>query len=265
MKTKQEIRTEMLAILSNKAGINTTEEGSIAIAIVDALLEEIYALYQEIDLMKSQAYLSTSTGLYVDLIGDLLNVSRLENEADSDYKIRIANAVPGGVKGNRIAIEQAIWNTPGVASFDYRQYGQGTGSFTVFIYPQVGVNQERLLANVRLSLADVVSEGIKYEVRMPNESRVDLALAVQFKEGLTLIQKQDIRNRIRDTITTYINSLQKGAVLYINEVTQRSMSINDDILDVSYISLSIDGVQKSISNTFPDNDTRFSSGTITIL
>lgn len=265
MKTKAELRTEMLTVLAKKTGLNVTQDGSIVIAIVDALIEELYTLYMELEMAKQQAYLSTSSGRFTEEIAALLNVQREPGETDDDLKIRTVNATRIHATGNRVAIEEAIKSVPGVASFDFRPYGQGTGSFTVYVYPEQGFNQTRLLDAVKAALVDVVAEGIRYDVRVPRENRIDLTVAVHFSEGLTVMQKQAFRSDVSATITNYINSLQKGNVLYINELTRHILSVDNNIKDVSYIEMKSNGVQKSISNTFPESDIRFVSGTITIL
>lgn len=265
MKTRNEIRTEMLAVLARKTGINITEEGSVALAIVDALLDEVVSLYHELERTKQGAYLSTSSGVTTELIGELMGITRREGESDANLKVRIGNATHTHAKGNRIAIEEAIWSVPGVANFDYRPYGQGTGSFTVYLYPQPGVNQVRLLEQVRLALKDAVAEGIRYEVRVPAEKRIDLSLVLQFKEGTSVMQKQELKNRARANVTAYINNLQKGGVLTINEIIKRVMALGPEVVDLGFAELKVGGVQKSISNTFPESDTRFVAGTIHIL
>ena len=265
VKTKAELRTEMLAILAKKTGINVTQDGSIVIAIVDALIEELYNLYVELEMAKQQAYLSTSSGRFTEEIAALLNIQRRPGETDDDLKIRTVNATRTHATGNRVAIESAIKAVPGVATFDFRPYGQGTGSFTVFVYPEQGFNQTRLLDAVNAALVDVVAEGIRYDVRVPREKRIDMSLALHFSEGLTVMQKQAVRSDVSSTVSNYINSLQKGSVLYINELTRYILSVDDHIKDVSYLEMKADGIQKSISNTFPESDIRFVSGTINIL
>ena len=53
-KTKEEIREEVTDRLAMTLGINIYEEGSIAMAIVDSVIDEIYLLYKELEHIKNQ-------------------------------------------------------------------------------------------------------------------------------------------------------------------------------------------------------------------
>ena len=122
LKPKNEIRQELLDGLAEKLGMSFQEEGNIALAIVDVILEEIYGLYEELESARTQAYLSTSTGAYTDLIAKLVGTSRESMETDGELKIRSGNSVYRNAKGNRLAIEEAALGVAGVASVDYRPF-----------------------------------------------------------------------------------------------------------------------------------------------
>ena len=57
MKVRSDLRREILNNLRIKTGININEEGSVAVSIVDALIDEIIDLYRELERIQSQAYL----------------------------------------------------------------------------------------------------------------------------------------------------------------------------------------------------------------
>lgn len=265
MKLRSEAREEILNRLAAKTGINTREDGSIAVGIVDALLDEIIRIYQQLTSVQQQAYLSTSTGNYTQLIADLLDVHPIAGESETEFKLRTSNAVYGNVRGNIVSIQQAIWNVPGVSSFDIRRFDRGTGSFSIIVYPQANANQTRIVDNVRNAVSQVVAEGIRFDVRIPEEVRIDLVMVVQFKEGLTVMQKQSIRNNIRTRIVSYINNLSETANLYINEIIERAMSTDDSVVDLGITSLKADGVSRPVSNIFSEDSQRFASGTIEII
>ena len=264
-KTKAEIRAELLNNLAVKIGINTNEEGSIAVAIVDSLLDEVYSLYYELEMMKKEAYLSTSHGGHTDLIAELVGTNRLnDGETDEELKLRASTSVYRNALGNKLAIEEAAMAVPGVAAIDYRPYGSGTGSFSLYVYPQPGMNQVRLLADVEETLQSVVAEGIYFEVKQPEEKPVDIAVVIQFDSIITVMEKQRVRNQVKQKIVQYLNNLSKDEVLYINEITQLVMETSDNILDMRLMELKVNGLAKTITNTFPANDERFIAGEITI-
>lgn len=263
-KKKEEIREDLLIRLANKTGINTTEEGSIAVSIIDTLLDELTNIYNEMEIMRNQAYLSTSSGLYTDFIGELVDTKREIYETDSNYKARIEKSVYRIAGGNKIAIEEAALSVSGVASIDYRPFGAGTGSFTMYVYPEAGYSQLEILDSVKQALSSVVSEGIYYEVKQPTEIPVGLTLAVQFKETASIMSRQAIRNEIKGKIMKYLNNLEKDEVFIINEVVQLAMETSSSVVDLQILELKINNLQKVPTNTFPAYDERFISGEITI-
>lgn len=263
-KTKEELREEILITLSSSTGVNIHDEGSIALAIVDSLIDEIYNLYQEVDYMRRQAYLSTSDNKNTELISELVNTQREDFESDDNLKLRASNSVYRHAGGNRIAIEEAAQSISGVAKIDYRPYGHGTGSFIIFVYPQAHENQERLLDRVHEAIAVVVSDGIYYEVKAPTEIPINLVLSVQFKESLTPSERNIIRSRMERTIREYLNSLEMNEILFINEIISTAMTADEAVLDVNILDYQVGGVQRPLSNTYPANEERFISGEIQI-
>ena len=53
------------------------------------------------------------------------------------------------------------------------------------------------------------------------------------------IEKQSIRVSVREKIISYINSINIGESLFINELTQRIMQVSDSILTYSCNSIKI--------------------------
>lgn len=263
-KTKEEIREEFLDKLARQIGVNITEEGSIAVAIIDVLIDDVYALYQELDYLAKQAYLSTSEGYYTDLIAASMNIERKEFESDEDLKLRTSNSVFIHAGGNKVAIEEAARAVPGVADIEHRVYGSGTGSFVLYVYPTPDSNQERILRDVEKALEGVVSDGIYYEVRQPEQKPIDVSLVIQFDEEASSLEKQAIRERISYTVRQYLNQLKRNEVLYINELISRAMNVSREVRDVEIMELKVNGLGKSIANTFPANDEQFISGKIII-
>lgn len=262
---RSELRDTLLNNLASRTAINTTEEGSIAVSIVDSFVDLVMPLYRELERIQQEAYLSTSTGVYTELIADLVDIKKRPGEAPADFKLRASQAVHSHVKGNLISIQTAIWGVPGVASFDIKRYGQGTGSFTVYVYPQQNVNQATILNNVRNAVSAVVAEGIRFEIKAPEEVAIDLEIIIQFNQSISVMQRQDLRNRARNLIVRYINQLSPGATLQMNTIIQQVMSSNTNIVDLSISNLKVRGVSVPVNNVFPEENNRFAAGKITVV
>lgn len=263
-KTRSEIRQEIINNLTATIGINTTDEGSIAMAIVDALIDEIYNLHKELEHLKSQAYITTSDSSYTDLIAELVNVERQDFESDENLKLRAKNSVYRHAGGNIIAIEEAAADVSGVAKIEYRPYSHGTGSFVVYVYPEAHENQVRLISRVREAIGEVVSEGVYFEVKAPKEVNVDLEIVLNLHESTSNSERNTIRSKVEREVRKYINSFEMNDVLYINEVIARVMSVDESILDVNIVEYKVNNINRPLSNTYPANEERFISGNINI-
>lgn len=265
MKLRSELREEMLDLLASKTGINITEDGSIAVTVVDALIDEVMKLHRRLEQIQKQAYLSTSSGAYTQLIANLVDTNKVISESEDEFKLRTSNAVYSHAQGNLIAIQTAIWGVSGVASFDIKRYAQGAGSFAVYVYPQQNANQAAIVNNVRNAISSVVSEGVRFDVIAPQEVAVDITVILQFKDGLTVMQKQDIRNRAKEQMIRYVNRLAKEQTLYTNTIVQNVMSLTTDIVDMSIANISVEGEYVPVNNIFPESDKLFVAGNMTVI
>lgn len=263
-KTREELRNEILLNLAISIGINITDEGSIALAIVDALIDEIYGLYEELEYIRRQSYITTSSNDYTELIANLVNIQRGDFESDDNLKLRAQNSVYKHAKGNIIAIEETARDVIGVADIEYRPFGKGAGSFVLFVYPEANTNQYRIIERVREALTEVVSEGVYYEVRAPEEVAVDIEMIVSFKESATVSERNIARQHIEREIRQYLNGLEMNEILYINELISTAMEADDNILDVNIIEYMVGGAKRPMTNTYPANEERFMSGDIQI-
>lgn len=263
-KTKEEIRDEILRNLTATIGINITDEGSIALAIVDALLDEIYNLHKELDYVRKQAYITTSDSSYTDLVADLVNIKRNEFESDENLKLRAKNSVYSHAGGNIVAIEEAARQVSGVAEIDYRPFGHGTGSFIVYVYPEAHENQLQLIDRVTEALNEVVSEGIYFEVKAPKETPIDVEIVLNLNEEKTISERNVIRSKVERKVRKYLNNFQMNEIVYINEIISTAMSVDDAVLDVSVIEYKVGGIKRPLTNTYPSNEERFISGRISI-
>lgn len=265
-KQRNEIIDEMYKILQLKTGINTTQEGSIAKAMVDAFGEEMSNLYFQTYFLQEMAYLSTAVGSYLDEIGHLMGVTRKEAETDTAYRKRISESVYTTAGGNQLAIESVLNQYNGVAKYEYRKYAFGPGSFLVFIYPEVEVkNEYQLILGVTEALKEVVSEGIYFEVQVPVSIPVGLELVLQFRENTEEIEKRETRARIKMACASYLSQMEKDEVLIINEIIQRVMETSDKIVDMNFVNLTINGKAQQISNTYPLSNQRFVVGDLIVL
>ena len=264
-KTKEMIREEILNNLAASLGVNIREQGAIAVAIVDSVIDEIWYLYQELDFAKKQAYLSTSTGQYTNLIAKLVNTERGDLDTDDDLKIKASTSVLRHAKGNRLAIEEAALEVDGVAAIDYKPFGAGVGSFVLYVDAEVGGNQHRLLERVESAIEEVVADGIYFEVKQAEHITVDTAVMLQFTSQVSAMEKEQIKDTVKRAVRQYYQSLGRGEVLVVSRLTERIMATDQGLLDINIVDFKVNGVPRTVSNIFPASDERFVAGEITIV
>lgn len=231
-KTQQEMLDTVLDTLRSRDGITETSPGSVARTFAEVIIEEFHPFYEELDLMVSMSFVSSATGSYLDLIGELLNCKRLEEEEDEEYRARIINQVSVLQTANLTALRIKALQVQGVADVQFRRFTSGTGSFTCYVTPQEFPIDKFVLHEVETVLSDTAGYGIDVTVKVIEETPIDLYINVIFHSKTTPIEKTHIQNQISDKISAYMNSLAKGAPIVINEISRLVMETNSLILDM---------------------------------
>ena len=126
-KSKDEMLEAVLTRLRTEGGITETSPGSIARMFAEVMIEEFSPFYDELDLITKMGFISTSTGGYLDLIGELLNCTRDGDESDDNYRARISNQVSVEQSANLIAIRLKTLRIDGVADAQFKRFTRGTG------------------------------------------------------------------------------------------------------------------------------------------
>ncbi|MEI4281660.1 baseplate J/gp47 family protein [Tetragenococcus halophilus] len=264
-KSKEEIAEEIRDVVASKTGLNTNQEGTVVRAIIDSFTEEMSYLYRQLEIVQDAAYLSTSQGNYTDLISELVNIQRNKGEQDDSLKQRATESVYTAAGGNRVAIESVLDRMEDVSAYELKDFTHGPGSFTVFVYPQVdGINETLLLTRVREALSDVVSDGVFFDVEVPEGIIVDMSVVLAFTESTSELKRNELKGRVRAAIVRYINQLRKDEVLVINEIVQRAMAISDSIQDMGIANFELNGKNQVVVNTFPKSNQEFRPGEISV-
>ena len=75
-KDLETITNNITSQLVNNTDITNVEEGTTSKVLVDSISEELRDLYNSVDVNQKMSFLSTADGMYLDFIGQLLNVTR---------------------------------------------------------------------------------------------------------------------------------------------------------------------------------------------
>jgi len=263
-KSKDEILNETLNNFSRYNAINATAPGTMTRAFAEVIIEDIDGLYQEIEISNERTIPSKSQGVYLDLNAELLGIKRREAETDEEMKARMNQQVYILARGNRIAIEDAIYGVPGVASFSFRRYGRGTGSFVCYVHSQPGYDERQVVDGVTAALLDVVSEGIFPEVRTSKKAVVDMDWVLMFSEGMTESEAREIRQRVLATLQSHLSGLKMADTLYIDQMRALVRAVSPRIIDLAIVNLHVNGQNRYIANVLPESEEEFVAGMINI-
>lgn len=247
----------VLERLRAQGGITETSPGSIARMFAEVMIEEFDPLYDEIDLMVAMSFVSTARNTYLDLIGELLNCPRQNLESDDDYRARIINQVSVLQSANLIALRLKTLQIEGVADVQFKRYTHGTGSFTCYVIPQEYPITNDLLIRVEDVVNEVAGYGMGIEVKVSDHSPVDIDLRLIFRSNSTSLERQHIRNKVINNVTSYMKELNTGSPIIINEIIQRVMETSEQILDMEIKRIVVNEKEYFIKNIEPSIEEQY--------
>ena len=215
----------------SEVGFNTSP-GSIAKLFADIINKNISAFYERLSLTHIQAFLTTSSGIYLDYIGKLVNCIRLEGESDDNFKKRISHQTLSLSKANEVAIRLAVLSLDNVEDVKIKRYSNGPGSMTIVPVCQDVINKSTIEA-VRDVANSECSCGEKVIVKSPDLKYVKIDVTLVMSSTIDDTIRQETIMNVRDSIDEYINSIQIGQTLIINKLTDVIMKTSDKIINYS--------------------------------
>ena len=241
----EQAKQRALSVLLPDGGTISMTPGSISrllLAVVNMEFEEAYKKLEEIHL---QAFLSTATGEFLDLIGALVNCKR-EDRTDEAFRYAISKRTTELETSNKLAVRMALLSVEGVQDVELKRFTHGTGSYTAFIITEDPVPSESILSRCREVLEDVTAYGNKYEVEGPNLLPVELGIKLIIKNTSTSVEA--LKESVKEKVRTYINSKKIGEELVVNEIIESVMKTSDDIYDMEFFEFKVNGKVVCIAN-----------------
>lgn len=248
MKSKEEIMNDLLYRLEQQTPINNVDPGSIARTFLEILSEEFFSFYNQLEVATAMAFVSTSNGAYLDMIGKLLDCTRNSGESDENYRARITNQVYVVAGANLTAIRLAALQVEGVTDIMFREYSHGAGSFTLYVISDDPELDQSILNRVQEAIDEKKAYGIYAEVKTPVLIPVELKVRLVFSDGASVAERESIRQNVARNLRTYINLIQIGSSFVLNEAIQRIMETSEKIKDVDIYSMKVNNTSRFVSN-----------------
>lgn len=242
-KTFEELQTESLKELTAIGFSNSP--GTIARLFLSLVNKNIASFYNVLSINHLRAFLSTSDGIGLDSIGQLLQCIRNSGESDNDYRYRISQQCLILASSNETAIRLAALSTDGVYDVILRPYAMGTGTFSVITLIDETYDVDIVTAKVTANILETVGYGINFNVITPNLNYIKLKYKIYLKDNVSDANAQTIRYEVQTALADYINTLKVGEDINIDKLTQTIMNVSNDIISHQCIDFRINN-QKAL-------------------
>jgi len=222
----KELDTLMAEAMERLRGtpIEDSGPGSVVRLLLAAVNSVLAEQYQALNTIHLNSYVSTASGAYLDLLGDLVHCGRLNNEPDDEYRYRIANQALADATGNATAIRLAALSVEGVKDVILHEQAMGTGSCAVYCVIDDPSQEETILNNVRMAIDSVRGCGIRVEVLAPDTIPIGLTLTVLFKSSVNSSTREADLALIAKAVADYLNSRPPGVAVRIDEIIDTAVA-----------------------------------------
>ena len=247
--------SEATANLLSEKGFDISP-GAICRLFSDIICKNTSDFYDRLTTEHALAFLTTSKGEYIDMIGRLVNCKREDNETDADYKKRISYQTVSLAKANEIAIRLAVLAIEGVEDVVIKRYSHGPGSMTIVPLSNGGANH-MLNVSVEQAASSEASCGERVIVKSPDFKYVKLDISLMVAPDVDDTTKQELIISARNNIQEYISSINLGGTLIINKLTEVIMSTSSKIINYSCNNFMINNQQCMLINQGSRWDEKF--------
>lgn len=177
-------------------------------------------------------------------------------ESDSNYRFRIANQTLAAAKANETAVRMAALVIPGVADVILTPYANGIGTFDLLIKSTSPTVPDGVILAVQAAMRNIVAMGIVPTVRKPREIGVAITGTLIFRKKISETDQQSIIAAVTDNVINYINNLDIGEELIVNEIIERVMATSDLIKNIGSANKPFDSIHLYKPSKLEDNRMR---------
>jgi len=158
-----------------------------------------------------------------------------DDEDDDNYRYRIVNALQSHARGNIIAIRLSALEVPGVNDVFIRNYESGIGTFNVYVVSESPVVSNALLNAVQEAVNVAASAGIRGIATNPDYEAVHLSVRLRFEQNTASASKDLAINVTNSDIVNYINNLDLGERLTLDQIRKTIFESDSTITDIEFL------------------------------
>lgn len=256
VKTLEELQNDALERLKNTP-ISDPGHGSIVRLLLAAVNSVLAEYYERLGIVHYNSFVSTASGEFLDLLGDIVHCKRLPNEPDDEYRYRISQQALSDATANVTAIRLAALSVEGVKDVLIHEFALGTGSCALYVIADDPEQYDAIVESVRQNVEEVRACGVRVEVLKPKLIPVGLKIAVIFKGNANEMDKQYISTLIEQSAADYVNSLYPGQALIISNLQstiatliESDHNIADLVAEVRIFAMTRDGKEIDVGDLY---------------
>jgi len=179
-----------------------------------------------------------------------------ELETDDNYRYRLANSVVASEQANETSIRLAALSTPGVADVIIQPYYRGIGTYDLVVQSISLVCPDGLVSAIQESVNIVSALGVCPVVKKPLETGCSVQVKVYLNKIITETEATTIISDIQRILSNYINNLNIGQSLIINDMVKSVMQVSSNIKDIGTSSKPFEKIYIYKQSELSDGKTR---------
>lgn len=170
----------------------------------------------------------------------------VEDETDEELRSRIAAGVNGLAKGNKDAVEFAIYSVEGITFVKLLGNSPAPGNIAIVVNSESGVVDSVLLARIGVAAESAIAFPITHSIIIPTQEYILLSMEVEIDTDI--YQQLPMTELIQTTIKNFINK-KKISKLNISDINHEVRKISG-ILNVKNILINGDSDDLLLDDLF---------------
>lgn len=150
-----------------------------------------------------------------------------DRETDDNYRYRIQKEKISSEAGNETAIRLGLLVIPGIANVVRVPYSRGIGTCDWLISSTSVIVSQELLSLAQDVINSKQSVGMSNIAKSPVLIGTEFSFSITYKGRLEDRQKEQIKASIKSNISEYINNLEIGQPLILDQVVRIVLSSSD--------------------------------------
>ena len=150
-----------------------------------------------------------------------------DRESDENFRYRIQKEKISSEAGNETAIRLALLVIPGISNVTRIPYVRGIGTADWLISSTSVAVSNELIAMAQNAIDKKESSGMSNLARSPVLIGLEFVFSLTYRGQLETAQKEKIKSDIKKNISDYVNNLQIGETLILDQIIRIILSSSD--------------------------------------